>query len=127
LEYPRIGGTIGAERDWDRTVKDKLKLLFLMLALVAAGVLASVVYRFSHEELMVDQCLSGSHGSFDYSSMNCDLETNHPYVPYQVRHPRDKQTASVALVSFAVFVSACFYRRNQAQKEVISSQSTAKS
>jgi len=97
--------------------KDKLKSWSLTLALVAAGVLISVVYRFSHEWLMVDRCLSAEHGSFDYSSMKCDLETNHPYVAYQVRHPRDKQNALVAFVSIAVFLSGYCYSRTDHKKK----------
>jgi hypothetical protein len=111
LEYRRVGESIEAERDWNRTVKDKLRLWFMLLALVAAGVLISVVYRFSDEWLVVDRCLSANHGSFDYSSMKCDVETNHPYVPYQLRHPRDKHTALVAFAFFAVFLTGYSYSR----------------
>jgi hypothetical protein len=101
-------------------------LAFLLLTLAAAGFLLFLVYRFSHEELMIDRCLSGSHGSFDYSRMECDLETNHPYIPYQARHLRDKMTALVALISFAVFGSG-YYLRKKPPQEVISDQFTAKS
>ncbi len=100
-------------------MKDKLRLAFMVLALVAVGVLISVVYRFSHEWLMIDRCLSATHGSFDYSSMKCDLETNHPYVPYQARHPHDQQIAGFAF-GFAAFFSGCWYSRTYNKKKVIS-------
>ncbi len=108
---------MGAKRELDQTVKDKLRLWFLLLAFVATGVSASIAYRFSHEWMMVDRCLSALHGSFDYSSMKCDLETNHPYVPYRARHPRDKQIAVVAFVSFAVFISGYCWSKNPSQKK----------
>jgi hypothetical protein len=98
-------------------VKRKLRPWFLLLTLFTAGVLVSVAYRFSREELMVDRCLSANHGSFDYSTMKCDLEANHPFVPYQVRHPRDKQVALIAFISFAVFVSGyCSSRTSPTKK-----------
>jgi hypothetical protein len=59
--------------------------------------LASVGYRFLHEEFVVDHCLSGLHGSFDYSTMSCDVKENHVYVPYHVRHPYDAAIFIVAL------------------------------
>ncbi len=99
-----------------RVVKGKLRPWFLLLTVVTAGVLVSVAYRFSHEELMVDRCLSAKHGSFDYTAMKCDLETNHPYISYQERHPRDKETALVAFVSFAMFLSGYCYSRTATKK-----------
>jgi hypothetical protein len=65
---------------------------------------------------MVDRCLSDYHGSFNYSNMTCDLETNHPYVSYQVRHPRDKWTSVLALVSFVSFLTGYFYTRTNQKK-----------
>jgi len=95
-------------------VKDKVRLWFLLLALLSACFLIYVTFRFSREELMVDRCLSAKHGSVNYSNMTCDLETNHPYVSYQVRHPHDKRTAVLALVSFVAFLSGyCYTRTNQ--------------
>jgi hypothetical protein len=85
-------------------MKDKARLGFFLLALLAGGVLISVAYRFSREELIVDQCLSGKHGSFDYSKMSCDLQENHIYVPYRIRHPHDRRIAIVSLVTFTAFV-----------------------
>ena len=77
---------------------------FLLLTVLAAGSLISVAYRYSREWLIVDRCLSDKHGSFDYLNMSCDLETNHPYIPYHVRHPRDEEVALLSFVSFAVFL-----------------------
>jgi hypothetical protein len=92
-------------------VKSKLRLIVLASALLAAGVFVSVSYRFLAEEKKVDDCLSGRHGSFDYSTMSCDLETNHPYVPYGVRHPRDERIAQTAFVCFVGFLSCYFFIR----------------
>ncbi len=97
-------------------MRDRVRISFLLLAIFSAGVLISVSYRFLHEEVMVDQCLSGKHGSFDYSSMSCDLETNHPYIAYSVRNPHDRQIAVLSFLSFVVFVSRWFYRRTKAGK-----------
>jgi hypothetical protein len=87
-------------------MKDKVRLWFLLLALIPAYFIVSITYRRLREEVVVDQCLSGNHGSFDYSNMSCDLETNHPYVPYPARHPRDEWAFVLALVSFAALLSA---------------------
>jgi hypothetical protein len=84
-----------------------MKLAFLLAALLAAFVLISITYRYLSEEMIVDRCLSASHGSFDYSTMSCDQVNNHIYVSYGIRHPYDRETALVALAAFAVFLS-CF-------------------
>ncbi len=60
-------------------MKNKVRTWFLLLALVSAYFLVIVTYRFSREEWMVDRCLSGYHGSFNYSNMTCDLERTHPF------------------------------------------------
>jgi hypothetical protein len=85
-------------------VRGKARLGLFLFALLAAFVLASVTYRFSREEFIVDNCLSARHGSFDYAKMSCDLAENHIYIPYEVRHPHDKQIAIVSLVTFAALV-----------------------
>ena len=84
---------------------------FLLLSVLAAFFLASVTRRFLHEEGMVDDCLSGKHGSFDYSNMSCDLNENHIYVPYRVRHPHDKSSALIAFVALVVFLSGYRYMK----------------
>jgi len=83
--------------------------MLLALALFAAGVFVSVSYRFLTEEKKIDDCLSGQHGSFDYSTMSCDLLENHPYVPYSVRHPRDKRIALIALACLVGFLCGYFF------------------
>ncbi len=95
-------------------MRDRVRISFLLLAIFSAGVLISVSYRFSHEWVIVDRCLSDKHGSFDYSRMSCDLETNHPYIAYSVRNPHDKQIAVLSFLSFTMFVSGWFYRRTNA-------------
>ena len=60
-------------------LKRRVKLGFLMmaflasglLAFLASGLLAFLLHRYSSEESMFDECLSGRHGSFDY----------HVYIP----------------------------------------------
>ncbi len=85
-------------------MKNKARLAFFLLVFLDACVLASITYRFSREEFIVDNCLSAKHGSFDYAKMSCDLQENHIYVPYQTRHPHDKQIAMVALVTFGALL-----------------------
>jgi hypothetical protein len=97
-------------------VKEKVKVGFLLLAFFAACFFVTVTYRFVREELIVDRCLSGNHGSFNYSNMTCDLETNHPYVSYRVRHPRDKRSAALSLGSFVAFLSGAFFLRTDRKK-----------
>jgi hypothetical protein len=93
-------------------MKNKARLVFFLLASLAACVSASVTYRFSREEFIVDNCLSAKHGSFDYAKMSCDLQENHIYVPYLVRHPHDRQIAIVSLVTFAaLLIGYRFLRR----------------
>lgn len=65
-----------------------LNLLSLLTIAAVLG-LTSVGYRFLHEEFVVDRCLSSLHGSFDYSTLSCDVKEDHAYVPYHVRHPYD--------------------------------------
>jgi hypothetical protein len=86
-----------------------MKQIFLVLAILATAVSASAAYRYLHEQSIVDRCLSGQHGSFDYSTMSCDIETNHTYIAYHVRHPHDEAVAVAAVVSLALFISAYGY------------------
>ena len=69
----------------------------LSIILVAGFALSVVTYRYLHEQNIVDDCLSGEHGSFDYSTMSCDLDNNHPYVSYEKRHPQDRSVGFVAI------------------------------
>jgi hypothetical protein len=73
-----------------------------LLTVIALLAVISVSYRFLHEEIAVDRCLSGLHGSFDYSTMSCDLKENHIYVPYHARHPHDLQLLALALGTMTI-------------------------
>ena len=88
----------------------------MLLALVAASFVILVAHRFLREERRVDDCLSGRHGSFDYSKMSCDLNENHVYVPYTVRHPHDESIAWAASALLLIFTSGYVYLRDRAQK-----------
>jgi hypothetical protein len=88
----------------------RVRLSFLMLVLLPACFLIFVTCRYLKEEWMVDRCLSAHHGSFDYSNMTCDLETNHPYVSYEARHTLDEWGATVALVCFFLFLLGYFHK-----------------
>ena len=82
-----------------------------LLNLIALFVVISVSYRFLHEEIAVDRCLSGLHGSFDYSTMSCDLKENHIYVPYHDRHPHDLE---LFVLAFGTMVVALLVNRAKA-------------
>jgi hypothetical protein len=106
LEFGRIGRIVGAEVPRGRSgVKEKIRSGFLFLAIIAGCFVISVPYRYLHEERAIDDCLSGKHGSFDYSTMSCDLNENHAYVPYRIRHAHDQSIALVAVLAFALFLS----------------------
>jgi len=97
-------------------VKTNVRVWFLLLASLAAYFVVAIGYRYLHEQFVVDRCLSGQHGSFDYSNMSCDVEINHPYISYHVRHPHDKQSFLLALVSFAACLLAYRYIRTDRDK-----------
>jgi hypothetical protein len=54
--------------------------------LIAIVIVAPPAKTYASEWLAVDSCLD-SGGSFDYGTMKCDHTTNHPYVPFDLRHP----------------------------------------
>ena len=85
-------------------MKKKMRLAFLLLAVLILVFPVRVAYRYAHEQALVDDCLSGEHGSFDYSTMSCDFKENHAYVPYRVRHAHDKFSAVAALIIFVVLL-----------------------
>ena len=97
-------------------MKRKIKTGFLFLTVIAGCFAISVSYRYLHEQRAIDDCLSGKHGSFDYSSMSCDLKENHVYVPYRVRHPQDKSIALIAVCAFALFLSGYGYMRASSKR-----------
>ncbi|MGA2978525.1 MAG: hypothetical protein ABSD76_02935 [Terriglobales bacterium] len=92
-------------------MKEKIKSGLLFLAVIAGCFVISVPYRYLHEQTLIDHCLFGKHGSFNYSSMLCDFHENHVYVPYRVRHPHDKSIALVAVLSFVLFLSGYGFMR----------------
>jgi hypothetical protein len=94
-------------------MKSRLRSFLIFLAFVAAYFLISITYRIGHEEFVVDQCLSGLHGSFDYAKMSCDLEENHSYIPYLTRHPRDGKNFLLALISLVASLLAYRYIRTK--------------
>jgi len=85
-------------------VSRKLRLALLVPALLSAYFLLAIGYRYAQEQRIVDDCLSRMHGSFDYATMRCDLEQNHPYVPYRTRHPDDARNAVVAGITLAAIL-----------------------
>lgn len=85
-----------------------LRASLLSLGFAAGIAFAFVSVRFLREEIVVDRCLSGLHGSFDYSTMSCDLKENHVFVPYSARHPHDEQAFPLA---FLTMVAAFVIRR----------------
>jgi hypothetical protein len=97
-------------------VKAKARVGLLLPVFLAACVLISVASRFVREEFMVDRCLSAHHGSFNYSNMTCDLETNHPYVAYETRHPRDEEYFLLSFVSAVAFLLIHRYTRTVSRK-----------
>lgn len=87
-------------------MRKKLRADFLIFAVFSACFPIFVVHRYLHEELLVDNCLSAKHGSFDYSTITCDLEENHTYVSYHDRHPRDGSVFLIGSVACVLFLSA---------------------
>jgi hypothetical protein len=81
------------------------------LAVLAALFFSSIGYRFLHEQKTVDDCLSGKHGSFDYSTMSCDVKENHVFVAYDIRHPHDGRRALVAFAAFVLSLAGYIYLR----------------
>lgn len=94
-------------------MKAKARVLLLLLATIAAYFVISISYRYLHEQFVVDSCLSGKHGSFDYLKMSCDLDTNRPYISYHARHPHDKRNLQIAFVSFVACLSSFWYVKKQ--------------
>jgi len=102
---------VSLSNTWSHSIMKKIRSAFSVMAIVSACFLIVITHRFLHEERMVDDCLSGRHGSFDYSAMTCDVNENHVYVPYQVRHPHDRTNALLASACIILFVSRGLYMR----------------
>jgi hypothetical protein len=96
-------------------MKSGLHLASFLCLLVAVYLLLSVGGRWFAEWSMVDRCLDEG-GSFDYAMMSCDQKAEHPYIPYNVRHPNDHRLALGSLVGVTVFGGlAVLTRRRRAQ------------
>jgi len=78
----------------------------LLVALAAALVAIAVPFRYMREQSVVDDCLSKKHSSFDYATISCDVNENHPYVPYGMRHRHDVPVALTALIAFARLITS---------------------
>jgi hypothetical protein len=89
----------------------KRKVL-LFLAVLAALISGSIMYRYFREGIKVDECLDVKHGSFDYSTMSCDLTRHHAYIPYKLRHPYDETIVLTAAFGLIVFGLAFLFTRN---------------
>jgi len=90
-----------------------MRSALLALAIAPLCCFIFVGQRFLHEERIVDDCLSAKHGSFDYSTMSCDTNENHPYVPYSVRHPHDGLIAWVSPSVLVLLFSVDWYARQR--------------
>ncbi len=62
------------------------RLLGTALLLVSIVIVTASARTYISETIAVDSCLD-SGGSFNYDTMQCDHRTNHPYVPFERRHP----------------------------------------
>jgi hypothetical protein len=97
------------------SVGSKVRGGLLLFSIAAMLFLGSLAYKFWHEGNMADECLDARHGSFNYSTMSCDLSQNHTYIPYQTRYPHDEKNALIALSLFILCSFGYFLTRN-AQK-----------
>ena len=60
----------------------RIRLIALLFAISLPVYLASI---FMQELSEIDSCLDRG-GSFNYSTMTCDLNDNHQYIPFSHRH-----------------------------------------
>jgi len=67
----------------------RVKTLLILVLIIPAVILAGFYVR---ERYLVDTCIDNG-GSFNYTTMTCDLSVSHPYIPFVARH--------------RVFISAC--------------------
>jgi hypothetical protein len=106
LEFGRVGRIAGSEvPKGGRGVKENIKSGLLFLAIVAGCLAISIPYRYLHEQSLIDHCVFGKHGSYNYSKMMCDFHESHDYIPYRVRHPHDRSVALGAVLFFVLCLS----------------------
>jgi len=60
----------------------RVKTLVILILILPAVMLVGLYVR---EWFQVDACLD-SGGSFNYTTMTCDLAVSHPYIPFLARH-----------------------------------------
>jgi hypothetical protein len=96
---------------WDTLAITMWRAFLLVACVLATALLIGVGWRYAHEFYAVDSCLDSS-GSFDYSTLTCDHVQNHPYIPYDQRHPA---TLPVVAVAGIVVASAVFGLRTRKQ------------
>jgi hypothetical protein len=87
--------------------------LGVALVLLGSLLIGIVAVSYVREFLAVDSCLDGG-GSFDYSRMECDHQSNHPFIRYSVRHPSAEFIATfggLIAVGGLALVVWCFKRR----------------
>ena len=88
----------------------KFNVVLLLLAFIALSGVLAVSSRYGREQWDIDYCLDRG-GSFDYTSMSCDLLKSHVFSSYRARHPHDAKVVLVGSVLFFVFSAAYFYVR----------------
>jgi len=72
----------------------QVKTLLILVLIIPAVILAGIYVR---ELYLVDTCID-SGGSFNYTTMTCDLSVVHQYIPFVARH---------RAFTILVFISAC--------------------
>lgn len=72
----------------------RVKTLLILVLIIPAVILAGFYVR---ERYLVDTCIDNG-GSFNYTTMTCDLSVSHPYIPFVYRH---------RVFTIFVFISAC--------------------
>jgi|HubBroStandDraft_6_1064221.scaffolds.fasta_scaffold205466_2 hypothetical protein len=87
----------------------KRRPVLFVLAIIAACDLVFLTFPFSLE-FLVSHCLSANNGSFDYAKSS-DLRENHVFIPYRIRHGRDKDLFPVSLASILVTSVGCHFSR----------------
>ena len=60
----------------------RVKTFVILILILPAAMLVGLYVR---EWFQVDACLD-SGGSFNYTTMTCDLALSHPYIPFPGRH-----------------------------------------
>ena len=81
----------------------------ISLVLVAIALWFPLILTWAPEWLAADRCLDAG-GSFDYARMECDFNSNHPYVPFAARHWRLVETVPLAILGSAVCLAAAIAR-----------------